>query len=729
MLKQEVYMNKNDLFLLGGYDLEMLEIKTLLESFNLEYKDKQLTWGAKLSDYREYLNFEGTIYGIELDEDIAPPHNYVAIDHHGENSHKQSSLEQVAVLLKLKLSRKQQLIAANDSKYISGMRELCATPEEIKHTRAADRKAQGVTPEDETLAQKSIKEAKVQDCIFSYTPHFSAIADKIYDKYTSYIIYNETKVIFYGYNLQELIEFLDHYQIDNSMIYFGGGDYGFLGIKENILDDKKIENLIKEFQQMQEDKEPFYSYHTFLFPFTFTNNFKPNEKWQYEPFSIQTPKDYNEFVYFYKHVQDALFNSENKNEKFISQYYNYKNDKGTYTIESKLGNFALEVDGISLRIFTTGVAILAFNLKNTKYYQPKDILAINDFGRRIYPQFLGLEDFTVATKKAILAQKITLHLQGEEVIIEDFDKFDSIKTIDSTNLLPDFIKTLIEKNFDTIRPIIDDRMFVISQYNNDALINQLKTQTDCGSYLYETDDFWYQYLFIDGDDKTCQSKHMSKKLIAETTYDRWIEAGTLFGVSRYSFVALTGSWFGKERLLPHMQTMYFQMFSLLLAYRASIIKFADEIQDTTKQKDDVITNKTKELYKNYLNFLNQLYFKEITAQDQGIELYAQAIKVMNIEKYMGDLDDEINELHNYVDFIEEQKRTKSMDRIALLGSALLLPALITSFFGMNIIDFDSIKGQYNILVYAGLGLSFISVPIILLAWKIIKEKLRNKGES
>jgi len=73
----------------------MQAIKQLLLSYQqqastkIEIADLQLSWGAKLSSYQTYLNktedYE-TIYGIELTEDISPPQNYVAIDHHNELS-------------------------------------------------------------------------------------------------------------------------------------------------------------------------------------------------------------------------------------------------------------------------------------------------------------------------------------------------------------------------------------------------------------------------------------------------------------------------------------------------------------------------------------------------------------------------------------------------------------------------------------------------------------------
>lgn len=686
------------LFLLGGHDLEMLEIRNIFDKLNIQYKDKKLRWGAKVSDYKEYLNFEGTIYGIELEEDIGTPKNYKAIDHHNGNFYMPSALEQVTNILNIELSREQQLIAANDSRYIAGMKNICATQEEIKYIRSLDRKAQGVTSQDEKLAQQSFDTSKKinTNCIFSQTVKFSAVSDLAYAQYEKYVIYNFSKIVFYGYKTDNVLKFLASEKIDKKRCYYGGGDYGFVGIKEGVLSFQKIYKLIKEFQRVQAQEE-IYSYHTFMLPFTFKGKFDSKQNWEYKNFELQEQRDFNEFVYFYKHVQDAIFNTHNENENSISKYYEYEKQKGHYTINCKKGEFTLALDGISLRIFNTNVAILALNLKNTKYPELESVLAINDFGRRIYPQFLG-QHYTKDTKQAILANSIVLSLDGKEPIIENFEYFDNaqnLKNLKEIKLLPSFITKLIEKNFimSDVRPIIDDRMFVLSQYHNDALIEQLKVYKECGEYEYETNDFWYQYLFVDGDDKTCQSRHMSKKLISDSTYDRWIEWGTLFGISRYSFVALTGSWFGKNRLLPHMQTMYFQMFTLLLAYRATIIKFSDDIQnatDETTDKKKAITQETQNIYKNYLNFLNKLFFKEVTAQDQGIELYNKAMKIMEIDKYINDLDNEINELYSYVKLLEEEERTKSMDKISKLGSYLLLPALITSFLGMNIIDFSKI---------------------------------------
>jgi hypothetical protein len=121
----------NFLFLLGGADLEMVEIKRLLTAHALALgksdTDAELRWGARLSNYQNLFNDTQTFVGIELVQDIAPPPHYINIDHHNENSDKSSSLEQVIELLennlksKIEFTRDRQLIAANDKGYKSAM--------------------------------------------------------------------------------------------------------------------------------------------------------------------------------------------------------------------------------------------------------------------------------------------------------------------------------------------------------------------------------------------------------------------------------------------------------------------------------------------------------------------------------------------------------------------------------------------------------------------------------
>ncbi|MEX0967663.1 MAG: hypothetical protein WD077_10520 [Bacteroidia bacterium] len=115
-------------FLLGGHDLEMAEIRKLLEQHSLPYHDGGLSWNnATLSAYKDIWDDQRFFVGIELREDISPPPKYISIDHHNERSDEPASIAQVAKLLGITIDRWQQLVAANDRGFIPAMERMGAT--------------------------------------------------------------------------------------------------------------------------------------------------------------------------------------------------------------------------------------------------------------------------------------------------------------------------------------------------------------------------------------------------------------------------------------------------------------------------------------------------------------------------------------------------------------------------------------------------------------------------
>jgi len=96
------------LFLLGGKDLEMLEIEKILRKFNnedlqIKIENMGLNWsGASWNAYKEVIkkyDDDYTIVGIELFDREAKPANAVDINHHNQRRCEPSSIEQVARLL------------------------------------------------------------------------------------------------------------------------------------------------------------------------------------------------------------------------------------------------------------------------------------------------------------------------------------------------------------------------------------------------------------------------------------------------------------------------------------------------------------------------------------------------------------------------------------------------------------------------------------------------------
>ena len=253
-------MEQQKIFLLGGYDLEMKEIKKILDSIpDVLLFDEHLLWhNAKLSAYKPVLQHYGNdstvkIYGIELHEnDVASSlSNYYRIDHHNEYGKNVSSIEQVAEILTIDLTWEQQLIAANDRGFIPEMQRIGASPEEIQRIRLCDRKAQGVTEEDELMAIQAIEKRTIEQGIIvvkSGTNRFSPVCDRLFP-YEKLMIYTDDELMYYGKGKERLSSHFDP-EIKAGKMFHGGGAEGYFGAAKAVYSVKEIISLKNEIIQL-----------------------------------------------------------------------------------------------------------------------------------------------------------------------------------------------------------------------------------------------------------------------------------------------------------------------------------------------------------------------------------------------------------------------------------------------------------------------------------------------
>lgn len=742
-------MDKKYIFFLGGYDLEMVTIKEILEERKEKFFDKKLSWGAKASAYQSelaLLQHEQIPVLIELEIDIPIPPETILIDHHNERAgkDKKTSIEQVADLLDVKLNRWQQLISANDKGYVWGMQDIGATEEEIKKARTLDMEKQGVSIEDQEKAKISVNHfleriSKDMVIINSLIEKTSPITDLIYKYYRHIFIITPSNKLSYS-GTEQIIKILEEKYAelkkeDNKIKTWSGGylpDHGYFG-SSYALDKKKIIEIMEPFIE----KERIHSQHIFMFPFnivhdnikeckssykrlhTIHNMIKEsNSGWQYAPFKLlQTPLEYkndemedverkkyspdevwaySEYKYFHEYVRETLFNRKeeeelfpNKNDQPISLYYEREVKPTDEMIlyvrkEGEILNYTLKVETLSLRIFETGIGILAITLYNYCNEDFDSILRINDFGRRIYPQFLGEQneyfpDPIDAVKGSFLPDKIVFKTSDVDTI----DTFVTNDFLSERKHFANYIEKLLNPFHDTskdklaITPIIDDRMFVVCWHENDLIINDLsKPYGD--QYNYNDSDNWYKYIFIDsGKDPLVRHKNFKKELIQNSTYPRFTESQTLFGITRYSFMCLCAvDGFLYAVIRNHMQKVYFQMAIILLAQRASILKFNTELEKISEEADrlirhrhgesnnseeinlDKILMKVETLNKDIILFSNRMWFDEVSPQEQGIELYKLALKNMDIENAYYSLRKKVSQLHDFVRIILENENAK-----------------------------------------------------------------------
>ncbi len=440
-------------------------------------------------------------------------------------------------------------------------------------------------------------------------------------------------------------------------------------------------------------------------------------------------KDYNLNAYFYANVVNSIYGDLDKNNQFIPNTavlnYSYKKENLEYHIKIKKDNkvpktYILNILQLELRIATTEVGILTMVAEyNAEDIQLEDINCINEYGRRIYPQFIANSDSKYldrvsVTKGTFLADALEIRetIDGISTVVVE-EKFDDSKALEDIRLSetvlgilgPQFTnyehKERDSGNKLMIQPVIDDRMFVLCHMmSDDAMKDLLKSEDDNENVdeepLFLKDmnkmEELYKFIFIENS-LTCPYSKMMKESIEKHTYLRWLDKNitesSIYGMTHYSFMLLSGVGGYPEVILNnHMLTLYKEMVQLVLLQRASLLKFEDDISrftekyDGQKYKENIL--KIEAIYEKYLNYKNLIYYREVTAQEQGIELYGKLMDIMNIHANTKDLQDDIKELQEMSALQESKRTTSTLNFLTYLAGIFMIPTFITGLYGMNI---------------------------------------------
>ena len=151
------------------------------------------------------------------------------------------------------------------------------------------------------------------------------------------------------------------------------------------------------------------SEHLFVFPFSWKCHRKSNDAlfhqhtqikgksfeslgyWKAHNLVIETDKDYNEYVYFYKPIRTALYTFQSA--PIIVRNYEYEElDETSHFKLTKDGRCnELGIKQIDLKLYKTGIGLLSFRLINNDYDKIEEIEAINSFNQCVYPPLLPIE--------------------------------------------------------------------------------------------------------------------------------------------------------------------------------------------------------------------------------------------------------------------------------------------------------------------------------------------------
>lgn len=440
-------------------------------------------------------------------------------------------------------------------------------------------------------------------------------------------------------------------------------------------------------------------------------------------------QNYQAYQYFTTAANNAIFNADGKG---VCRCYEYAGNHGKYIIVKGNETFELTINRIRLSVYDAGIGIIIFEMENHNYRDQDSVNKINEYGRRINFPYLMEGSHTLCADKITIefddigikleedylytAEHIKEHIQDPEHPISLYYVMKPIQDIldGGTNQITSNPKHLNSKFL--IIPCTDDRMFVCCMVLDEKLSRELQgIGAERTSFLKDTDirlkkvggsvidmsgnrhddymEGWsdeetlssrlYKLLFIEKE-LSCQDNMMKYELLDNCVYRRWINMGTIYGVTHHSLIGVNNGNTGiLYSVINPFLTLYVQMAVITLAQRSVLLMLENEaasISDSFRDDADITMDELREierLQRRYVKIQNQLLLSEITVQEQGVELYDMLRRQLYIDRNMADLDSEMNNLRDITNTANAQLERKSdkIEEHRLNAIGLLMGAL------------------------------------------------------
>ena len=449
--------------------------------------------------------------------------------------------------------------------------------------------------------------------------------------------------------------------------------------------------------------------------------------------------NYANYNYFNEQARDLIFYKENKS-KVVSYKFEHidSSENSEYIIDindvNERKTYELNLDKIILKeyeIINKKSYLMMIYVTNNKYGDISDIKNINQYGRRLFSPWIPLDlgngantecpdDLQIHIGKDKIysnyenSGKADLNYKDKEIFKYNFDDKNKYKSyserlnfIRQKEVNDKNDKSIIDNRRESylIRNILNykkeskdekieielinpDRMYVGFYLKNNSLIERIKKySTEKQEYLTEKQEYAYLYddslsdqlyalAYIDGEDATCQSRVMRKKLLQETIYDRWIDWGTIHTVTHNGFGCIASEGAPYDSVIMPFLTEYMEMMALVLLQRNLLLEFHIEAKDLSIQFD---SEELEKLQKRYVKYKTQVMLFEVTPQEQVYEIYRLMQKQLYIDEEKEKLDDIMNSLYEVANVKHSIELNKKIRRLTIIGVVVAIISLIINF--------------------------------------------------
>jgi hypothetical protein len=347
---------------------------------------------------------------------------------------------------------------------------------------------------------------------------------------------------------------------------------------------------------------------------------------------------------------------------------------------------------------------------NIKALQLQNWLHFTNQMRIIYPSFAEQLFEGKMTPAVLKTSKGTVHFEKE-------DKFSPILL----HWVKQFFKD--EQLTERLKFLPDDRMFVSVAYG----LSGLPPKTEARKR--EIKRLFSLALYVDHEGVTFSNldgyvydPKFTQNLMQQHCLNRWEQLGTHSGYCGYANAYLGfGKFFNSVIAPSHVPYIYGRMLLLALFYQATLRNFNRRVSYATRVLSESGEPKHfRELRKKFILFTNNYWFRDVSNQMQGIEVFDLQTKNLGLEKEYLLIKDEMERADEYAVSLRTENASKTTEKFNIVAFGFVLVTLIVTVFTVDGSDYFSslkeFKDAYGFLISALL----VDTLFFVLWWKFFR---------
>jgi len=698
----------------------------------------------------------------------------ISIDHHGEHWKPLSSLEQFADLIGYELQEKERHIAIADRDWLYGLSVAGVSFEEALKIRQQEYEIQNKAALIEETRKilndcyHSFDDLAIIFCPEKYCKTMLEVAQfpTSKEKYEEnkinpvLIIYHDdldtkiiTQVEFAGEaSEKDWIEELtkQDWLAQDFIFWNGGGSYScFFGAmpKSKYSSISAVNKLVSQILSCTLITGRPLSHYNCTFLLTFD---ELSDKWQFnedkiERYQLEDPQkkpkesleqpESQAYLYFLPQLRNRLVDTKSGNEKEILQHLRLKKEnlEGLSLILEGEQPVEVKIEDVSLyylnKVYVFALKTTPAKMLNNLEWQKDD----NTWWRGLFSDRETIKKFQIQTWLRFTKLARVLYLSFIEqvrekkianVVLYDGDK--EIEKFEKGNQLSPVISHLLnlffkncnkEKIQQRLQETQTDRMYVNVAYGLAGITPEMKIAKERYERLFSL------ALYVDEGNDACKTMNgyvydpeFTQNLMKQDMITRWKGLGVYSGYTIYSNVHFGSSWFFNNVIAPsHVPYIYGHMLVVGLFYQASLRYFAKKVSIATKklttQNYEESQKEFRKLREEFIVFTNDYWFRDITDQIQGIEIFEKQTKSLRLNEEYILIKDEMERADEYMETLRKESFDQKTKLISGIAAVLGVAAVWASTLAAPTETFPSIFefNRFNVAFAFSLCCSVVAI--------------------